>query len=446
MLKFLFIIIFIIPLCFIKNFFWTVQNLIFFLCFLIILFLRFNNYWLNISYFLAVDLISYGLIILRVWICSLILISREFLYKINNFKNYFLLLILFLLIILVLTFSSINFFLFYLFFERRLIPTLFLILGWGYQPERLQAGLYLLFYTLFASLPLLIRIFYINYSVFSFNFYYLININFFYNLFYLSIIFAFLVKIPIFIVHLWLPKAHVEAPVSGSIILAGILLKLGGYGLLRVFPFLLKSSLRFNYIFITISLVGGVLIRLICLRQIDIKALIAYSSVAHIGVVLSGLLTITYWGLRGAYTLILAHGLCSSGLFCLANLSYERLGRRSLLLNKGLLNFIPSLSLWWFLLCAGNMAAPPTINLLGEIRLLNRIVSWSFYSIILLSFLSFFRAAYSLFLFSISQQGKVYRALFSFSINFVREYLILMLHWLPLNILILKSDVCILWL
>jgi NADH-ubiquinone oxidoreductase chain 4 len=91
--------------------------------------------------------------------------------------------------------------------------------------------------------------------------------------------------------------------------------------------------------------VGGVLISLICLRQIDIKALIAYSSVAHIGIALRGLLTITYWGLRGAYTLIIAHGLCSSGLFCLANMSYERLGRRSILINKGLLNFIPSLSL-----------------------------------------------------------------------------------------------------
>jgi NADH-ubiquinone oxidoreductase chain 4 len=137
------------------------------------------------------------------------------------------------------------------------------------------------------------------------------------------------------------------------------------------------SAVNFNFFFVTIRLVGGVLISLVCLRQIDLKALIAYSSVAHIGIVLRGLLTLTYWGLRGAYTLIIAHGLCSSGLFCLANITYERLRRRSLLINKGLLNFIPSLSLWWFLLCAGNMAAPPTLNLLGEISLLNRIISWS---------------------------------------------------------------------
>lgn len=401
---------------------------------------------MRISYFFSLDLISYGLILLRVWICALILISRELLYKSNNFKYYFLFLIIFLLIILFITFSSINFFLFYVFFESSLIPTLFLILGWGYQPERLQAGLYLLFYTLLASLPLLISIFYLNFRFFSLNFFYLINIRIFYRIFYFSIVFAFLVKMPIFLVHLWLPKAHVEAPVSGSIILAGVLLKLGGYGLLRIFPFLLKSCLNFNFIWIRIRLVGGVLIRLVCLRQIDIKALIAYSSVAHIGVVLRGILTLTYWGLRGSYTLMLAHGLCSSGLFCLANISYERLRRRSLLINKGLLNFMPRLSLWWFLLCAGNIAAPPTLNLLGEISLLNRIVSWSFNSIYLLAFLSFFSAAYTLYLFSFSQQGKIYRALFSFSKNYVREYLVLYLHWLPLNLLILKRDICLLWL
>nr|YP_010999328.1 NADH dehydrogenase subunit 4 [Cricotopus fuscus]WPM93174.1 NADH dehydrogenase subunit 4 [Cricotopus fuscus] len=446
MLKFIFMILFMMPISFLKKSFWTVQNLLFLVMFMFIFFMSFNSFYYNVTYFLGMDLISYGLVLLSIWICALMLMSSELVYKLDNYKTYFVLLILFLLLMLVLTFSSMNLFLFYMFFESSLIPTLFLILGWGYQPERLQAGIYLLFYTLLASLPLLMSIFYIlNYSL-TLNMFMLMNYSFYYYLFYFTMIFAFLVKMPMFLVHLWLPKAHVEAPVSGSMILAGVLLKLGGYGLIRVFPFLLLMGLNYNFIFVSISLVGGFLISLVCLRQMDMKALIAYSSVAHMGIVLSGLLTMTYWGLSGAYTLMIAHGLCSSGLFSLANMTYERLGSRSLMINKGLLNFMPSLSLWWFLLCSGNMAAPPTLNLLGEISLLNSIVSWSWYSIIFLSLLSFFGAAYSLFLYSYSQQGKIYSALYSFSMNYSREFLILFLHWFPLNLLILKSDICLLWL
>nr|QHD47990.1 NADH dehydrogenase subunit 4 [Indonemoura auriformis] len=446
MLKLLMALFFVIPLCFMQNMWWVVQSILFMLTFLFMGVLGFSSFAGNISYFMGCDVISFGLILLSFWICVLMITASESVVRVNYYSGFFLLMVLLLLILLYCTFSATNLFMFYLFFESSLIPTLFLILGWGYQPERLQAGVYLLFYTLLASLPLLVGIFYI----YQFNnslYFPLLNVmNISYFWFYLCLIFAFLVKMPMFLVHLWLPKAHVEAPVSGSMILAGVLLKLGGYGLLRVFKVLSLAGLNFNFVWVSISLVGGVLVSLMCLRQTDLKALIAYSSVAHMGIVLGGLMTMTYWGFCGSFTLMIAHGLCSSGLFCLANISYERLGSRSLLINKGLMNFMPSMTLWWFLLSSCNMAAPPSLNLLSEISLLNSMVAWSWVTMLMLSLLSFFSAAYTLYIYSYSQHGKIYSGVYSCSMGYIREYLLLFLHWFPLNLLILKSEPCMLWL
>lgn len=128
-------------------------------------------------------------------------------------------------------------------------------------------------------------------------------------------------------------------------ILAGVLLKLGGYGLIRVLPLFICVNSLVSWLWVRISLVGGFVIRLICLRQTDIKALIAYSSVAHIGLILAGLIVARSWAVRGAVAVMLGHGFCSSGLFCLANIVYERVGRRRLVINKGLMNFMPRMAL-----------------------------------------------------------------------------------------------------
>nr|YP_009711657.1 NADH dehydrogenase subunit 4 [Abrus expansivus]QGA47525.1 NADH dehydrogenase subunit 4 [Abrus expansivus] len=384
------------------------------------------SFYSKISYSLGFDFFSYGLVLMGFLISSFMLISM------HGCVGFFMYLSIsaFITFLVILIFCSLNFLYMYISFELILVPLLILVLGWGYQPERLIAGMYLFFYTVIFSLPLLVflLIFYLeNYSLIFDNM--KLYTDFFVIHFIMVVV--FMVKLPMYFLHFWLPKAHVQAPVSGSMILAGLMLSIGGFGLIRVMNVCECMFIKYSYIWYSFSMVGSLLISIVCLIQADMKCLIAYSSVSHMGMVIMGLVTVSNWGVLGSYMLMLGHGFCSSGLFYLANLFYTRSGSRSFYINKGLMTYIPSCSLIFFLLCSFNMSCPPSVNFISELMILNSMMMFWPGSFIFFVGISFFCACFSYYLFSYSQHGLNHNIYTFSNINLI-EFLCLFLHLIPL--------------
>ena len=271
------------------------------------------------------------------------------------------------LLLVYLFFSCTSIVYFYLLFEISVIPIFLIVTGWGYQPERVKSAYAIIFYTIVSSIPILVVILTlllagIKPSLILDRVQIRGPLGFTLGI---CIGLGFLVKLPIYGVHIWLPLAHVEAPVYGSIILAGILLKLGGLGVIRFGACIYTNDLV--SLLIRISTLGTVLVGLSCLKITDIKSVIAFSSVSHIGIVIVVLVAMSKIYVWAAVFIMLTHAFRSSGMFFGRYVIYQLTGRRNMLLNKGGVRKYPAFSLRWIIVVIARLGTPPFINLASEV-------------------------------------------------------------------------------
>lgn len=332
-----------------------------------------------------------------------ILIGRAFSEFKLTFPFYFITTVLFIL------FLSDNLLAFFFLFERTVLPIIYVILNEGKRQERLKAAFYMFAYIVFGSFPLLFFLFIVwKNSVYSFsNFNFKLRFTFF--PIFARVILAFLVKIPVYFFHSWLPKAHVEASTTGSIFLAGLLLKLGSFGLYR---FLYRMYwLNFSFFFVRFGLVAFLVRRMLCLLQTDLKVMIAFSSVVHISLNVV-LLTSLKENTCIRFLLVnLRHSFISSSIFLGFGVNYRWIKRRSNILLKGLSLIIPSFGLIWLLICLFNRSLPPSIRFLGEVLLANlmySIINESVVSSTLFILGLFFIGFYCLVIYSLAIHGKFF--------------------------------------
>lgn len=388
----------------------------------------------QISYFdiyLGVDGLSIYFILLTTILMPIALLANWESIQSQNVLS-FVVIILLLESLLLAVFLVLDILLFYVFFES-ILPPLFLLIGLFGSTNKVRASYYLFLYTLFSSLFMLLSILTMSSLMGTTDFDALSKANFKYVtqlfLFY-GIFIAFAVKTPTIFLNTWLLKAHVESPLSGSIILAGIVLKLALYGIFRLMlPLLPKASLNYTYIIYVIGVITIIYASFSTLRTIDIKELIAYSSVSHAAVYLIGAFSNTIQGIEGSIALGLAHGFVSSGLFiCAGGILYDRSHTRLITYYRGMAQMMPLFSVLFFILGLGNSGTPLTLNFLGEFMSLYGVFERMPLLGVLASSSIILSAAYTIFMFNRITFGGTYSVYFIENIGDVskREFIMLL--------------------
>ena len=357
--------------------------------------------WVNdfIKFKLGVDGISILFIVLTTFITPICIISC-----INSVKTRvkeFLIAILILETFMIGVFCALDLVIFYLFFEAGLIP-MFLIIGvWG-GPKRVYSAFKFFLFTLLGSVLMLVAIIVIYWLTGTTDITQIYEIKIpkeYQNLLWLAFLCSFAVKMPMWPVHTWLPDAHVEAPTAGSVILAAILLKMAGYGFLRFsIPMFPIASEFFTPLIYTLSIIAIIYTSLVALMQDDMKKLIAYSSVAHMGYVTLGIFTFTKQGIEGSIYQMISHGLISAALFLCVGVVYDRLHSRLISTYGGLVNHLPKYSFLFIVFALAALGLPGTTGFLGEFLVLTGTFQKSYTAALLATFGVILGAAYMLWL------------------------------------------------